>query len=164
VIVAASLGLVVAAALWWAYFDVVALVAERRFKAAPRDEQNRIARDSYSYLHLPMIAGIVLVALAIKKTLGDVGEPLKTVPAVALCGGVAVYLAAHIGFRLRNVGSLNRQRLAATVAALALIPVAKEVDAVLALGLVGTLLTALIAFEAIYFGEARARVRAGEGN
>ena len=85
VLLAAALGMVIAACFWWAYFDVVAVVAERRFKAAPRAEQNRIARDSYSYLHLPMIAGIVLVALGVKKTLGDVGEPLKTIPAVALC-------------------------------------------------------------------------------
>ena len=64
-----------------------------------------MARDSYSYLHLPMVAGIVLFALGAKKTLGDVGEPLKLVPAFALCGGVALYLLAHVAFRLRNVGT-----------------------------------------------------------
>jgi hypothetical protein len=75
---------------------------------------------------------------------------------------VAIYLLGHVGFRLRNVGSLNRQRLAAAVVALALIPMVKEVDAVLGLGLIAALLTALIAFEAIHFREARARVRAAE--
>ena len=65
VLVAGALfGLVVACALWWAYFDVVAVVAERRFRRMPPDLRVRIARDSYSYLHLPMIAGIVLVSLA----------------------------------------------------------------------------------------------------
>ena len=55
-----------------------------------------MARDSYSYLHLPMVAGIILFAVGVKKTIGDVGEPLKLVPAVALCGGIALYLArAH---------------------------------------------------------------------
>ena len=54
----------------------------------------QIARDSYSYLHLPMIAGIVLIALGIKKTVGHVDEPLKIVPAVALFGGVALYYPA----------------------------------------------------------------------
>ena len=49
-------------------------------------ERLRIARDSYSYLHLLMIAGIVLIALGIKKTIGHVDEPLKIVPAVALLG------------------------------------------------------------------------------
>ena len=70
-----------------------------------------MARDSYSYLHFPMIAGIVLLALGLKKTLVDVEEPLKLVPAVAMLGGTALYLLAHIAFRLRNVHSLNRQRL-----------------------------------------------------
>ena len=58
-----------------------------------------------------MVAGIVLLALGLKKTLADVEEPLKLVPAVAMLGGTALYLLAHIAFRLRNVHSLNRQRL-----------------------------------------------------
>ena len=72
------LGLVVAAALWWLYFDVVAIVAERRLRETTGKEQLTMARDSYSYLHLPMVAGIVLGAVGLKKTLGDVGDPLKT--------------------------------------------------------------------------------------
>ena len=51
-----------------------------------------MARDSYSYIHLLMVAGIVLSALGLKKTIGDVDEPLKTIPAVALLGGTALYL------------------------------------------------------------------------
>ena len=58
VVVAAVLGVAVAGALWWLYFDVVALVAERRLtNAAEGRERNEIARDSFSYLHLPMVAG-----------------------------------------------------------------------------------------------------------
>ncbi len=159
VIVAAVLGLVIACSQWWAYFDVVALAAERRFRTAPHEEQVLIARDSYSYLHLPMIAGIVLIALAIKKTVGDVDEPLKTVPAVALFGGIALYYAGHIGFRLRNMGTLNTQRTAAALVSLALIPVALEVDALVALALAATLNSVLIAYEVIRFAEARRRLR-----
>ncbi len=110
-VVAGLLGFTVAAAMWWLYFDVVAIVAERKLRETTGNAQLAMARDSYSYLHLPMVAGIILFAVGVKKTLGDVGEPLKLVPAVALCGGVALYLLAHILFRLRNVGSLNRQRL-----------------------------------------------------
>jgi low temperature requirement protein LtrA len=87
VVVAAVLGIALAAGLWWAYFDLVMLAAERRLSAAKGAERTRLARDSYSYLHLPMVAGIVLVALGIKKTLAHVGDPLGTIPAVALCGG-----------------------------------------------------------------------------
>ncbi len=62
--VAAVMGIGLAAAMWWLYFDVVALVAARRLEHAPPGRvQNEMARDSYSYLHFPMIAGIVLVAL-----------------------------------------------------------------------------------------------------
>ena len=68
VVVGALLGLAVAAALWWAYFDVVATVAERQ--AARGDAGARrpaIARDSYSYLHLPMVAGIVVFAFGVEE-------------------------------------------------------------------------------------------------
>ena len=58
-----------------------------------------IARDSFSYLHFPMVAGIVLLALGLKKTLEHVDDPLKVVPAAALLGGLAVYLLAHVVFR-----------------------------------------------------------------
>ena len=84
VVAAAVLGIAIAGALWWLYFDVVALVAERRLtNAAPGRERNQIARDSYSYLHFPMVAGIVLLALGMKKTLAHVEDPLKLVPAFA---------------------------------------------------------------------------------
>src|SRR5215213_6573353 len=158
-LLAALLGLAVAGTLWWAYFDVVSIVAERRLHELRGNAQLAMARDSYSYLHLPMIAGIILFAVGVKKTLGDVGEPLKLVPAVTLCGGIALYLAAHILFRLRNVGSLNRHRLVVTVVLLALIPLALEIAALVTLGLVALLCVALIAYEAIRFAEARDRVR-----
>jgi low temperature requirement protein LtrA len=160
VVVAAALGTAVAAALWWLYFDVVALVAARRLaEATPGREQNAMARDSYSYLHFPMVAGIVLVALGMKKTLADVGEPLDTVPAAALMGGAALYLVAHVAFRLRNVHTLNRQRLVCAALLLALVPLARELPALAAVGILACVLSALIAYEAIRFAEARDRVR-----
>ena len=159
VIGAALLGLVLACALWWAYFDVVALVAESRFRRTEGHERALIARDSYSYLHLPMIAGIVLIALGVKKTIADVDEPLKTIPVVALFGGVALYYAGHVGFRLRNVGSLNRPRLTAILLSLAAIPIGLEVDAILALGIAAAIAAGVIAYETTAYAEARARIR-----
>ena len=156
---AGLLGFAVAAALWWLYFDVVALVAERKLHEVTGTAQLAMARDSYSYLHLPLVAGIILFAVGVKKTLGDVGEPLKLVPAVALCGGIALYLLALILFRLRNVRSLNRQRLVVMLALLALIPLGIEVAALVTLSLVAVLCVGLVAYEAIRFAEARDRVR-----
>jgi low temperature requirement protein LtrA len=159
VIGAAILGMVVAIALWWAYFDVVAIVAERRLRDATGSAQLALARDSYSYLHLPMIAGIILFAVGIKKTLAHVDDQLATVPAVALAGGVALYLVSHVLFRLRNVQTLNRQRLVVAVVLIGFIPVARELPALAALAVVAGVCAALIAYEAIRFAEARDRVR-----
>jgi low temperature requirement protein LtrA len=160
VVAAAVLGVAVAAAIWWLYFDVVALVAERRLtRAAPGREQNAIARDSYSYLHLPMVAGIVLLALGLEKTLAHVGDPLELVPAAALLGGTATYLLAHVGFRLRTMRTLSRRRLACAALLIALVPLAPELPSLATLGVLAAVLIALIAYEALRFAEARDRVR-----
>jgi low temperature requirement protein LtrA len=160
VVAAATLGIAVAAALWWLYFDVVALVAERRLsRAAVGREQNELARDSYSYLHFPMIAGVVLLALGLKKTLADVGDPLDIVPATAMLGGTALYLLAHVAFRLRNVGTLNVPRLACAVVLLALLPVAVEIPSLATLAILTGVLAALVGYEAFRYAEARDRVR-----
>jgi low temperature requirement protein LtrA len=163
VVAAAIVGLVVVFALWWAYFDVVAVVAERRLRRATGVERARLARDSYSYLHLPMVGGIVLLALGVKTTLHAVEDPLKPVAAVALCGGVALYLLGHIAFRLRNVHSLNRQRLFVAAVCLALIVPARSVPALLTMTILAVLLAGLILYEAIHFAEARARIRTQVG-
>jgi low temperature requirement protein LtrA len=160
VVIAASFGVMVAAAMWWLYFDVVALAAERRLAdAAPGRERNTMARDSFSYLHLPMVAGIVLLALGLKKTLEHVEDPLKLVPAVALLGGTALYLLAHVAFRYRNVHSFNRHRAITAVLLVALIPVAVEVPALATVGAVAAILALLIAYEVRRYAEARDRLR-----
>jgi low temperature requirement protein LtrA len=158
-IVAVLLGVTVACALWWAYFDVVAIVAAHRFQLAEGPEQARIARDSYTYLHTPMVAGIILFALGAKKTLAHVGDPLEAVPAFGLCGGVALYLLAHVAFRLRNVHSLNRARLASAIVLLALIPVATRIAALTSLAIVAALMVALLSYEFLHFHDARERLR-----
>jgi low temperature requirement protein LtrA len=163
VVAAALAAVAISVALWWAYFDVVAVVAERRFRQAEPSERNRIARDSYSYLHMWMIAGIVLLAMGIKKTLEHTELALDTVPAAALFGGVAMYLIAHVGFRLRNVRTLNKQRLAVAVLCLALIPLGTSVDALVAIYILALCVVGLIVYEAVRFREARERIRAGGG-
>jgi low temperature requirement protein LtrA len=160
VVVAAVLGTAVAAAFWWLYFDVVALAAERRLsRALAGRERNSMARDSFSYLHFPMVAGIALVAVGLKKTLAHVGDPLALVPAVAMLGGTAVYLTAHVAFRLRNIGTVNRQRLVATAVLLALLPAAVRLPALATLAVLAAVLAVLIAYEAVRFAETRARIR-----
>jgi low temperature requirement protein LtrA len=160
IITAAVLGVAIAAALWWLYFDVVSVVATRKLASArPGREQNSMARDSYSFLHLPMVAGIVLVALGVKKTLGHVDHHLEIVPATALYGGVALYLLALVAFRLRNVRTLNKQRIVTAALLVALLPVVTEIHALVALAVLAALLVSLIAYEAIRFADARNRIR-----
>jgi low temperature requirement protein LtrA len=160
VVAAAVLGIGAAAALWWLYFDIVALVAERRLsRATVGREQNEIARDSYSYLHFPMVAGIVLFALGLKKTLEHVEDPLETVPAVAMLGGTALYLLAHVAFRWRNVHRFSVQRVVCAAILCALIPLATEVAALVTLGALTAALATLIAYETVRFAELRDRMR-----
>ena len=159
VVVAAVLGIALAAALWWAYFDIVILFAERRLSAAKGEERARLARDAYSYLHLTMVAGIILIALGVKKTLADVGDPLGTIPAVALCGGVALYLLGHNAFRLRDIGSVSVPRLVVTILCCALIPVAVSVPSLITLAILAVLLCALAAFETMRSREFRRELR-----
>lgn len=159
VVAGVVLGLAVAGCLWWAYFDVVATVAERKLREAGPAGRARIARDSYSYLHLPMVAGIVVFAFGVKETLVHVHAHLGTVPAAALCGGVALYLLALSTFKRRNIGSFNYPRLVAAAALFALVPVATRVPALLALGLVAAVSCAMIAYEVRRYAEARDRIR-----
>jgi low temperature requirement protein LtrA len=160
VVVAAVLGVIVAAALWWVYFDVTAIVAERRLSSAqPGRERNEMARDSYSYLHFPMVAGIALLALGLKFTIEDVSRPLKLTAAAAMLGGAAMYLLAHVAFRLRNVHSLSARRLACAVLLLALIPAGVALPALATLGILAAVLVALIAYEALRYADVRDRVR-----
>jgi low temperature requirement protein LtrA len=156
----AMLGLIACCCLWWLYFDVVALVAERRLEAAEGSARNAMARDSYSYLHFPMVAGIVLFALGVKKVLIDVDGPLKQVALAALLGGVALYLLGHVGFRLRNTGTLNTQRLVLAVALLLAWPLLGGVDGLAVLIGVTVALVLLVGYETVKYREARHAVRA----
>jgi low temperature requirement protein LtrA len=162
-IAAALLGMAVVASLWWSYFDWVAFVAQARLAEATGAERAALARDLYSYLHLPMVAGIVLFALGLKTTLADVDGSLGTIPALGLCGGVALYMLAHVALRLRIGGGLGRGRPVATILLLGVLPLAGEVPALATLGLVTAVCAALIAYEALRYPYARAWIRSRRG-
>jgi low temperature requirement protein LtrA len=160
IVAAAVIGIAIAAGLWWLYFDIVALVAERRLsRAAQGREQNTIARDSYSLLHFPMVAGIVLLALGMKKTLEHTDEAIGIVPAVALLGGTAIYLLAHVAFRWRNIHRFSVQRLAAAVVLVALLPLALELPSLATIAILAVVLSLLVVYETYRFAELRDRLR-----
>ena len=168
---AAVLGLAVIAALWWAYFDVIAVLAQRQLSETSGQTRARLARDAYIYLHMPMIAGIVLFALGLKITAHEGMEPLPVIPAVALCGGISLYYITHVVMRIRLVILLRRTmpdnppgligpgRLAAAIGTLAIIPVTLEVPALGALALLAALCWALIVWDVFHYREHRVEVR-----
>ena len=162
VITAAVVGITVATALWWTYFDWVAIVVEQRLRQATGAAQATLARDAYSYLHFVMVAGIVLFATSMKKTLADFDAELGTVPAAALCGGLAAYLLAHVLLRYRISRTIGRGRPVALLALVAVWPLADDVPALVALGATAVIFVALIAYEAIRYREPRYRLRHGE--
>ena len=159
VMVAAALGMVVVSALWWLYFDVAAIFARSRLMQASGVEQARIALHSYSYLHLPMIAGIVLFALGLEEALHDVAEALDIVPAVALCGGASLYLLGHVASLYQTTGRVFRRRTVGALVLLALIPAAVAIPALAALALVSTVCSFVVAYEAIRHREHRVVLR-----
>ena len=167
IIVASVLGLAVAGCLWWAYFDVVSIVAERVLRRLEGEERARLARDAYSYLHLPMVAGIVLLALGIEQVLehvgetrdGELAEPLAVLPVAALFGGVALFLFAHVAFKRRTWGQVSLRRLVVAVLIGALIPLGMELPALGALGLLTAVMVAMIGSEAVRYSEVREQIR-----
>jgi low temperature requirement protein LtrA len=160
---AATLGIGVVAALWWAYFDVVALVSARRLMRTPEGkERNELARDSYSYIHFLIVAGIILFALGLKKGLGDPTDQLEDVPAFALVGGVAIYLLGLVAFRFRHVQTINWNRFGMGALLFALYPVALELSALVMLVILNGLLWTMIIYETRGYGEGRAEVRHGD--
>jgi low temperature requirement protein LtrA len=159
IVAAVVVGFVSVACLWWLYFDVVAIAAERRFTSAPVAERNDLARDSYNYFHLPMVAGIVLMALGLKKVFAGLDSPLTVTLSTALFGGVALYLLGHLLFRRRNMRSWNVQRAVAMVLLLALIPVGVVASAWVSLVLLTSVLVGLVSYEALHFAAGRRALR-----
>ena len=154
------LGLVVVMSFWLAYFDFFQIRGRQMLADRTGIERIALARDVYTYLHLPMVAGIILFAFALKTTLAHVGDELDTVAALALCGGPALYLFAYVGLRLRVSRTFGRGRLIAAIACALLWPIAVVVPALVALALVAAVWVAFHAYEFIWWREARAQTRA----
>ena len=167
IIVGAILGLVVSGALWWIYFDVTAALAERALTEARDVERARLARDAYSYLHLPLITGIVLLALGLKKVLEYVGgagshdlsDSLTGWGLFGLVGGVVLYLVGHVAFKWRSQNKLSWARLVAAAVLVATTPVLGRLPALATLAVVALISAALVVYETIHYAELRDKVR-----
>jgi low temperature requirement protein LtrA len=167
ILVAAALGLLLASAMWWAYFDVSALVGEKALAAEPTETRARLARTAYTFTHMPMIVAIVVTALGLKKVMEyvadtehhELDDPLKGVALGALVGGVVVYLLAHVVFKWVVARELNPVRLGAAGLLLAAWAPLTEVPALGQLGVVAGVVVAALVVEALVFAERRREVR-----
>jgi len=172
IIAASVLGPAVTGALWWAYFDVTALLAERALAASRGAHRIALARGGYTFLHLPMVIGVIMMSLGLKKVLGYVGgdeghrlaDPIYGLPLVALYGGAVLYLLAHVGFKAYLTGIVSRARLLVVVVLLALIPAVAHVPALVALAVLAAVLCALVGWETRHYAEERHRIRHAEGH
>ncbi|HEY5098514.1 MAG TPA: low temperature requirement protein A [Gaiellaceae bacterium] len=161
VIAAALLGFLVSSSFWLSYFDYASIAVQDRLAANSGAQQVALARDAYTYGHLPMVAGISLFAFGMRETLKHVGAHLHWVPAVALCCGCALYMFSFVAVRLRITHGIGRGRPVAMVAFALLTLAATHVAAITALALVCVVCIGLHAYELTRWRENRSRIRAG---
>ncbi|GGK60861.1 low temperature requirement protein A [Nocardia camponoti] len=167
--VGSMLGLAVSGLLWWAYFDVTALSVEHAFAQATGKRKIRIAQNSYTYWHFPMIVGVIALSLGLKKVLNyasdeshyQLTDALKGIPLYGLYGGPVLFLVAIIGSKHYATGQITTARVVAVVALLALIPVAAMLPALAALGLLCAVLAALTIWEVARYAAPRDEIRHG---
>ena len=144
-ITALSLAFLATAAMWWLYFSYVATIAQRRLELAP--DRTRVARDGYTYLHVLLVAGIILAAVGDELVIAHPTEHLSAAQAAAVVGGPALYLFAHVLFRLRMARSISRKRLTAAAACLAAGLLAGVLPAIAVAALLVAILVGLIVAE-----------------
>jgi low temperature requirement protein LtrA len=144
-VAAFALAFLGSAALWWLYFGYVATLAQRRLELAP--DRTRLARDGYTYLHVVLVAGIILTAVGDELVIAHPTEKLAAAAVAAVVSGPAVYLLGHVLFRLRMAGSLSRKRLAGAAACIAVGAFGSVAPALVLAGLVFAVLAAVIGAE-----------------
>jgi low temperature requirement protein LtrA len=153
---ALGIAFVSSAALWWLYFDYVATVAERRLERAAAD-RTRLARDGYTYLHVVLVAGVILTAVGDELVIAHPLHELATAEIAVVVAGPAVYLVGHALFRLRMAGSVSWKRLLGALACLALAALGPFVPSLVLAALLACVLVALIGAEHIAGARRRAR-------
>ena len=144
-ITAVTLALLITIGMWWTYFDRYAATAEERLRE--HDDPVLAAADGYSYLHLLIVAGIITFAVGARVLVRHFGVSIPDAPRLALCGGVALYLVGHVGFRRRLSGELEHQKLAVAAALLVLYAVGSAMAGWVVAAAIAALLAGLCAVE-----------------
>jgi low temperature requirement protein LtrA len=130
------------AALWWLYFGTAA--QHSRTLMSESDDPGRLARDAYTYLHLPIVAGIIGAAVGDDLLIAEPHHHLHGVGLAVVVGGPALYLLGENLFRRRMTATVNAKRFAAAAGLLALAFLGPHVSA-LALSVAVTAVLAVLA-------------------
>lgn len=162
-VLGAAVGVAVSVGLWWSYFDAVALAAEHELSRNRGAARVQLAIEGYTYLHLPVVAGVLITALGVEGALAHVedGKGLGSFSAAALHGGLALYLLGLVGVKRRILGKWSVERLLGAVVLLAAIPLSVLLPPLAALTLAATLLAGLVTAETVRFAADRTQLRLG---
>ena len=161
ILVGAVLAIALTISLWWLYFDVTAIAAEQHLTEMQGKGRASMATDAYTYLHLLLIAGIVMSALGVEEVISHAadGEPLGLFAAVALFGGSSLYLAGHAFFWRRVGGTWMVWRLGGATLLLALIPLTIHLPPLVGLGIAVVMCAGVAVIETRRYAEKRAEIR-----
>jgi low temperature requirement protein LtrA len=131
-VLAASVALAIGGAMsfWWAYFDFAARGMARALRGVEGRARGDLARDMFTLLHYPLVLGVILFAVAAKKTIADPLQPLSETGLIALAGGIAAFLLGSVAVRWRGIHVVARERLAAAIAIPIGLVVLRELPAV----------------------------------
>ena len=149
------------AALWWAYFDFTAVAAARALRRASPEARGPLARDVFTFSHYPIVLGIILYAVAAKKTLVHPSDPLSEAGRWALGLGIAVFLSGFVLARFRVIRRIAWERVAAGAAALVVAVVLDRTDAIVTLSVVIAIVVVSVVIETVRLRDLRAEVKAG---
>jgi low temperature requirement protein LtrA len=145
VVVCLGVAFLETAALWWLYFGAVA----ERTRSVMRtcEDPGRLARDAYTYLHVPIVAGIIAVAVGDDLLIAEPRHALHGVGLAVVLGGPVLYLVGESLFRIRVTGAANAKRLAVAGLLVLLAPAGPHVSALALSAMVAALLGALALWE-----------------
>ena len=143
VTVALGLAFVSSTALWWLYFSGTARILVDRISGSRVDEVGALGRDVFTYLHLPIIAGIVLMAVGDELVIAHPNEALELSGALTMLCGPALYLVGLVGCLIRVGHEMPWPTVGTVVILLAAVPLATMVNGMVTLGFVVVVLVAL---------------------
>ncbi len=145
IVVGVALTLIITGELWWAYFGRFATTAQERLRTVA--DPVLAAADAYSYIHLLIVAGIIVFAVGAREAVADISADLAAPARLALCGGIALWMVGLVAFRLRMVGTVGWAKLCAAAACMAWFAVSGGVSAWAAAAVLAALLAVLLAYE-----------------